>query len=987
MVNAKGEPLAGARVFLLPAPDDQRAVLADADPAQWLLMGIEAVTGPDGRFPLHVARADVKHAVVARMPGYGWEFATLDPAAEELPQIKLTLEPTAHLRGQVVTKDGDPVRGARVRHGWSYIWDSWLTWETAKALYAELIREEVETDADGRFEFREVRHESQEVLAEAEGFAPARMGEVSPDAEVKLMLVPAAVVFGSVTDRLGQPIPGARVKSITYGCLPEQSTPWVMCKEDGTYVIESALSGSISVSAWTDRDFCSDRVNLTAEPGTRTRLDIVLKREAEIEGQVVDSCDAGVPSVPLLLLSERSGTVAFDVETNPEGRFVARNLHPGDFYRIGIEGTKTYGPLIVSGVPAGRRDVKIRLLEVGTIWGQLQYDGEPASEVRVRFLPRKDLPDTVSVMWRVPSIQKNEKKRYLEIDGETYTHRFWPGVYDIEFFAAGYAPIVLRNITVPPGKSPRPLDLHFALAAPVSGVVLDAATKEPVGGAQIEVLEEYYTGGLQRSPHPFAAASDATGQFTLQARPEGPITLVVLAAGYAPKTIRGVAVLTAGGEPLTAELSHGGHIEGRVDTSYVDPSSTIEVTVRELGREDGDKRFVNIQGEFSFDHVPPGRVEVVLTDWYYTAMYPPVRPQIRQVVVGDGETVRVNFDTATGVTLQGRVQGWDKPLLIEARLMESEGKPVVAGACNTDREGCFRIPHLRPGHYWVGSTAGEPGYAIAVSDELTITSAPPEELILVVPENTVQGTIRDSQGEPIPRAVVTVEREGSDRQIVSMCLAGAEGEFAIGGLEEGAYAFRARARGFATELLEVQQLFREKLDIRLKPEAQLRVSVCDDVGTPLPGAIVGVRHTVLPKLAQRELCGLEGSVTFPALKAYPHEVAASLDGYIPCDPLIVPLREGETSAVRLVLVRAGEIEVSITGEKGIALKDVPVFLCDEKGDNQADRTTDEKGRALFKDLKRGWYEVKAGPGAEVSDAVEVLPGERSQVDLVLPGSK
>ncbi|MEW6743937.1 MAG: hypothetical protein AB1486_14390 [Planctomycetota bacterium] len=165
------------------------------------------------------------------------------------------------------------------------------------------------TDAEGYFQFREVRHENQDLLAEAAGFAPARMVDLSPDAEVKLMLVRAAFVFGAVTDKLGKPVPGARVKSVTYGCLPEQSTPWIMCREDGSYETESALSGSIGVVAWTDRDFASDRITISVEPGSRTRLDIVLHREAEIEGQVVDSRDAGMPGVPLAVYSEqgRSG--------------------------------------------------------------------------------------------------------------------------------------------------------------------------------------------------------------------------------------------------------------------------------------------------------------------------------------------------------------------------------------------------------------------------------------------------------------------------------------------------------------------------------------------------------------------------------------------------------------------------------------------------------------------------------------------------------
>ncbi|MEW6742843.1 MAG: carboxypeptidase regulatory-like domain-containing protein [Planctomycetota bacterium] len=376
------------------------------------------------------------------------------------------------------------------------------------------------------------------------------------------------------------------------------------------------------------------------------------------------------------------------------------------------------------------------------------------------------------------------------------------------------------------------------------------------------------------------------------------------------------------------KLYRGGRIVGKVKTIYADPTSTIQVVVRQLGREDGQGMYVSQKGDFAFDHVPVGRVEVVLTDWYYSTAYRSVVSQIRQVEVHDGATVQVDFNAATGVTLQGRVVGWAKPLLMEARLMAGEGAPPIAGASYTDREGRSRIPYLRPGRYLVHSTVGQPGYAIDLGGEVEIRDQEPEELVPEVPGNTVAGTLTQESGEVIPRAVVTVERDQPLEGLLAMCLTDGEGRFVIAGLENGFHSFRARARGCATELLEFCQVPGEALDLRLRPAAHLRLSVQDDTGTPLPCALAAVRHTTKPKLLWSDVTGQEGTIEFGTLQGVVHELAARLQTFVPADPLLVP---------------------------------------------------------LFEELAPAWYEAATGEARDVKDAVEVVAGERAELGLIVKG--
>jgi uncharacterized surface anchored protein len=393
---------------------------------------------------------------------------------------------------------------------------------------------------------------------------------------------------------------------------------------------------------------------------------------------------------------------------------------------------------------------------------------------------------------------------------------------------------------------------------------------------------------------------------------------------------------------------------------------------------------VNQDGSFALDHVPPGRVEVVMTDWYAKMAHPDIRPDvIRQVVVENGKTVRVDFDAATGVMLVGRIVGWEKPLLMEARRLGGDEQGAIAGASYTDREGRFRIPHLRAGRYRIASTVGQPGYAIAIAAEVTIGTEPPDELVIEVPGHTIEGRVVDSTQQGIPRAIVTLVEAEDPSVRRSICLTDGEGRFAIGGIEEGHFTLQARARGYATTLVADYQAPGPEAILMLLPEARLRVLVQDDAGVPLPGATVRLANSREQTLHWQEVAGVDGSVTFPNLQAIPHLVAASLDGYLPADPLVVPLHEGRTDAVTLVLRRTGSLEVLLHDDVGRPLPGKPVVLSDEDGNQLATQTTDKKGMALFEDLAPAWYEVAAGPGGSVSDAIEVEPGERATLELTL----
>src|SRR5690349_4920172 len=70
----------------------------------------------------------------------------------------------------------------------------------------------------------------------------------------------------------------------------------------------------------------------------------------------------------------------------------------------------------------------------------------------------------------------------------------------------------------------------------IVGRVLDAATGNPIAGAQVALLEQ----------PSFTAVSAIDGRFTLLNVPAGPVTLRARMIGYQAKVVTGLAVPTTG---------------------------------------------------------------------------------------------------------------------------------------------------------------------------------------------------------------------------------------------------------------------------------------------------------------------------------------------------------------------------------------------------------------------------------------------------------
>ena len=911
VVDSDGKTVLGASVWLLPVPDDFKEELLDGGWPDWAASGIEHTTDENGRFPIQVRDSSEANVAIARKEGHAWDFVPFGPGIPS--ELVLQLGPTHRLGGVVKTDEGTPVSRAKVQFRRAYPFEAESTIPTWRLLALRLLTETITTDVSGRFEFSEMGSAQVRVNASAEGFVPVQLDFVRANMRLNITMIDGAIVHGTVVNAQGKPVESAWITSIALGTMPAQTRPWLRTGSDGTYEIDPAHSGSVGVACYPDgHPLAIQRQDLEIEPGEEMRVDFVLKDAGTMTGTAVDSNERPIQGITLSSYSQTHGYFLTDSVTDGVGRFSFKNLALGEMYYIDFPGDSQYGPLEVHDILAGTEGIKISLQRVARVWGAIEFGGEP-SRATIRLVPRRDLGDRLGVMTMDDFILDNWRERVLDVKEDHYGQYYWAGIYDVEFQAAGYAPIRFENYTLVPGRQPDPIDLYFTTGTQIRGMVLDL-DGTAIPDASVRVVNQSNKGLLRLVNGDRVSTTDESGRFEIQASPDEQVAIRVEADGFAWKTVRNVS---AESESLVIRLGSGGRIEGAVETKYASPPSTLEIIVREIGCEDGRSSFVSEKRAFSIENVPEGLVEVVLEDHYYSTGFPDVEPQVRQVDVGEGQTVRVDFDAATGVILKGRVEGWDKPLLIEARkLDDAGGKAVIAGASYTGPSGEFRIPHMLRGHYRIGSSLGQPGYSVAVAQVVEIGVTEPGELILTVPGNPMNGHVSSLTGNNLSLAVVHLYRSG-ETEPISLCLTDSDGVFSIGGIEDGLYDVEARAKGHGTLAVSNLRIPIDEANLTLRPQALVEVSVVDDTGALLSGAFVSLESARSLLLSRQDITGTEGKALLANLDAHSFSVTAGLDGYLSPEPVIITAKEGRTSPVLIELIRLGTVTVSVENELGV----------------------------------------------------------------------
>jgi hypothetical protein len=275
---------------------------------------------------------------------------------------------TAVLSGRVVAADtGKPLRRALVRASSA---------ETPQG-------RSVSTDADGRWQLKNLPAGSYRVMISKGGFVDIAYGQLRPfeagkvlelaDAQtidkLDVTLPRAGVITGRVLDEFGEPLTGARVQPLRYRYIGGQRRLTPVAAGDATDDIgqfrlhglspgEYFISAQMSVGLMFGQS--DDRVGYgtTYFPGTAVQADaqrvrVALGREtpqiditmatsriATISGTVANSAGRPITRGVLMLSSNVGGAnmMTMGAPLKPDGTFLFSNISPGE-YRIQVQYT------------------------------------------------------------------------------------------------------------------------------------------------------------------------------------------------------------------------------------------------------------------------------------------------------------------------------------------------------------------------------------------------------------------------------------------------------------------------------------------------------------------------------------------------------------------------------------------------------------------------------------------------------------------------
>jgi beta-lactamase regulating signal transducer with metallopeptidase domain/protocatechuate 3,4-dioxygenase beta subunit len=555
VVDAAGNPVAGARVILL----DSRKRIA------------EVVTGADGAFAFNVpagaSRYATAHAtadggaIQALARGRGGDFT--DP--EQV--CRLTLRPARSLTARVRDRDGRPVPGATVE-----VLDRYGPFAHAQ------------TDAEGDARFRVPPDLSllwTTALKAGVGFDyaenyrswPGDDDPPLPDA-VELTLAGARTVRVRAVDPAGAPVAGVEFApwyfnlpgKIAGGNVSGSATTRATTDAEGVATftwIPGNVQTRIQFNLRSDTHSLRERVVV---PGGSADVEAkaVLLRNGTLSGRVTDA--DGAPVAGVLVLAEGKGN-------SPDyGRRLARTRADGTYsatvppllhYMVGVVDRERAAPSrtgILVGQGAKLVDLDFRLGGGATLRGRVTIgpDRRPAGDKSITLIERGE-PFPQAGNRREPTFfgaGEEELVRWARTDAEgRYELRIGPGTYRLS--GPDVAARDRKDLTVRDGEE---LVRDYHLEAPdrseLTGTVVVAGPGgKPVAGAIVR------SGWVAATGHGgFTAMADDQGRFRVERWSDE----TVVNASSPDGTLAAIVELAADRRRLDLALTPAASVRGRV---------------------------------------------------------------------------------------------------------------------------------------------------------------------------------------------------------------------------------------------------------------------------------------------------------------------------------------------------------------------------------------------------------------------------------------
>lgn len=250
-----------------------------------------------------------------------------------------------------------------------------------------------------------------------------------------------------------------------------------------------------------------------------------------------------------------------------------------------------------------------------------------------------------------------------------------------------------------------------------------------------------------------------------------------------------------------------------------------------------------------------------------------------------------------------------------------------------------------------------------------------------LPGPAVHGQVRDSDGDTVPQAVVTLIDVGG-RQL-SRTSSGDDGSYSLGTPGSGTYILigsaGARQPQAATVAVGNEPL---RFDLLLSGAATLSGVIRNAVGgAALPGALV-VATDLRGEVVASGKAGADGGFELRELVPGSYTLAVSSDGFRP-SAVPVEVASGASNWYEVPLSPGARVSGTVRTPGGRPLEDANVTLIDVAGNVIHTATTGSDGTFGFTDLDQGEYTVIASGYAPVATPLRINGADHADFDVAL----
>ncbi|HKV09141.1 MAG TPA: carboxypeptidase-like regulatory domain-containing protein, partial [Thermoanaerobaculia bacterium] len=559
-----------------------------------------------------------------------------------------------------------------------------------------------------------------------------------------------------------------------------------------------------------------------------------------------------------------------------------------------------------------------------------------------------------------------ERRAIAGPDGRFRLTRLLAGeTWEVRATLPGYAPSRVTLAGLTPGKVRDDLKIVLGRGRTAFGRVLDRAEK-PVAGADVSLAASTGERPVRREANgldAWAAVSDPAGRFTIPALPAGKVDLRVGKSGFAPVTVRALAIPPGEGpfDLGTVILEPGAEIRGIVTGRDGRPIEGAEVhAARDLRRlrfaaevgapiDRKPEAVTGAGGRFTISDLRKGDR---LDFWVRAAGHRP--GSVEGVAAPNERPVRVVLDR--GIRVAGRVVDTEKRPVAGADLSLRVERPgserglirFVGGASASavsDEDGRFAFEGMTPGAAELAATAA--GFEPARIPDLAIPEKGLDNLEVVLERGAViEGRVSTSAGDPVEDARVVCGEAAS--------ISDADGAYRLDGVPLGARKVQLLHREYPPleRTVDVQPGV-NPLDLILPEGHEVAGRVVDRAGKPVAGADLALFPDGSPR-EQGAVSGADGAFRFPRVADGAYTLRAESEGYLTVEtPNAVTVAGASVRDVEVRLDRGTRIAGRILGLDLYDLAEVEVRA--RRDDGLGERA----GRVDFE----GKYEIpEVGPG-------------------------